>query len=383
MVVARARTRILVASAIALGVGVACGIDAVGTAPAGEATSSSGGSSSGATSSGGASSGSSGDATVDAPCSPTAPEICEDGVDNNCNGKTDCEDPACNQYSCAKSETDWTIVSVRAANADAGAGALDAGDDGGDGGSSACAPGWTNPRTLLADIRTSAAICPCVCGAANGNPCANGTRNVDFRTGSSSCNDGTFNMNLDGQCRALPFTWVSANGADVQPPTNIVQVSCGVTSTLPPVIDDGPLVVCDKGPGGSACTNGSCVLTPGTDKVCLMRAGDTHVCPAAFPTRKVLAPSFTDGRACNACSCTTNATACSNQRMGFYTNAACNQGQRIVVADNSCNAVDGSGNPTHYRYEATANGACVPAAATVGVTGAVTLTTPSTLCCPQ
>jgi hypothetical protein len=387
MGVARTRTRVVLVSAITIVLGVACGIDAVGVAPVGDGDGgTSSGASSGATSSGASSSGTSADGAsggMDAPaCTPSGPEVCEDGVDNDCNGQKDCEDTACAQFACTKTEADWTFVSVRAATA-GDAGALDAGDDAADGGG-LCAPGWTNGRTLLDNIRASGATCGCVCGAANGNPCANGTRTVNFRTGSTNCNDGSGSFTLDGVCRALSFTWsTSYNGADVQPPASIVPVSCATTSTLPPVVDDGAYVVCDKAPGTPAtCTNGACVLKPGTDKICLMRAGDAHVCPAAYPTRKVLAPTYTDGRTCNACSCTHNATTCGSRQLSFYTNAGCTQGQRTVAASNACSDISGTGTPTHYRYEATPDGACAPASATVGLTGGVTLTTPSTLCCP-
>src|SRR5688500_13229795 len=117
MGIARTRTRILLVSAISVAVGVACGIDAVGVAPIGDEGDggASSGASSGTTSSGG-SSGTSADGAsggVDAPpaCTPSGPEVCEDGVDNDCNGQKDCEDTACGQYACTKGETGWTIVS--------------------------------------------------------------------------------------------------------------------------------------------------------------------------------------------------------------------------------------------------------------------------------
>lgn len=377
MALGRSRTTLLFASTVAIVVGVACGIDAVGTGatPDDGNGSSSGGASSGATSSGGSSSGNiadgAGDVTNADACVASGAEVCEDGLDNDCNGTKDCEDPACSQYACTKTEVDWTIVSVRAASvADAGA---------------ACATGWTNPRTLLQNVRASAATCACSCGAPNGNPCANaGTRNVSLRTGSSNCNDGSFGAVVDNGCQALPIAWdPSFNGAGMVAfgPT---QVTCAASATLPAVVDDGAVVVCDLAASATpiACTGGTCVLEPGTDQICLMRSGDVPTCPAGFPARKVLTPSFTDGRACGACSCGTNATACTNREIAFYTNGGCNQGRRAAAIDGTCNSLSGSGTPTHYRYEATPNGACTAAAATVAVSGAIG-TTPSTLCCPQ
>lgn len=389
MPVARSRSRIVFAGCLTVFIGVACGIDAVGTGPAGgdEPSSSSGGASS--SSGGGASSSgaSGGDGASDGPppgCVASGPEVCEDGIDNDCNGKIDCEDPACSQYVCAKPQTSFTIVSVRAAGASDAGPALDAG---------VCANGWTNPRVLLDDVRSSASTCACTCGARSGNPCANGTRGASFRNGSSNCNDGTFTLNTDGDCRPLGFGWDPGNGDGpynevVMSAPAIVQVACAATATPPAVVDDGALLVCDlaASPTGgipTACTGGTCVLKPGADRICLLAAGDTATCPAGFPSRAVLAPSFTDGRQCGTCSCTSTASQCSNTQIAFYTNDGCNQGQRTANTGSSCNSIGGSGTPSHYRYEATANGSCIAAAANVAFTGAVTRTTPSTLCCPQ
>jgi hypothetical protein len=282
--------------------------------------------------------------------------------------------PGCEaQLACVAPQTDWTFVSVRSVGAsDAGVDAAPAG----------CAMGWTNPRTLLDNVRASAATCACTCGAPASNPCANGTHNASFRTGTTSCNDGSANLDLDGACHGIAGFSSSINGVSVSPPT-IAQVSCGATAALPPAIDDGALLVCDLAAGGApiACPGGTCIPKPDPDKICILHTGDTATCPAAFPTKKIVAPSFTDGRTCGACSCTTNATTCTNRQIGFYTNGGCNQGERLSTVDNTCNDLSGSGSATFYQYKATANGSCVAAAATVAVTGALALTTPSTLCC--
>ena len=48
------------------------------------------------------------------PCVKTGPEICDDGIDNDCNGRTDCADDACGaKYRCvARAPDDWQLTAI-------------------------------------------------------------------------------------------------------------------------------------------------------------------------------------------------------------------------------------------------------------------------------
>jgi hypothetical protein len=330
---------------------VACGIDAMGTGShiAG------GGEDGGSSSSGSAGA-----------CTPTGPEICNDGIDNDCDGKRDCEDTAaCGHYTCARSEADWAVVAVTP------------------GASAACPAGWASPRVLVSGRRSAAEECVCTCGAPSGNPCVNGTANVSFRTGQTNCNDGTFTATTDGSCQAMSSAWNDAYNGVALAPRPVANVGCTATAEPPELVNDDEVVVCDAAAAG-VCADGACIRMPGAAAVCLLRPGEHAVCPAGYPSRRVLAAAsaFTDARACGTCTCTTNATECADPKIAFYTDAACTTGLRSATASNACNAISATGTPTHYRYEATPNGGCAPASPTVPMTGSITPADASTLCCP-
>src|SRR5687767_10366507 len=56
------------------------------------------------------------DGTTEAkpPCTPTGPaEICDDGIDNDCNDRIDCADPACSAFQCVVAPPPgWTAIEL-------------------------------------------------------------------------------------------------------------------------------------------------------------------------------------------------------------------------------------------------------------------------------
>jgi hypothetical protein len=190
-------------------------------------------------------------------------------------------------------------------------------------------------------------------------------------------------VTADGACHPLGFTWNgSYNGAGGFAPA-VVIAACPAIAERPPMIDDGSAVVCSVAGGAVPCAGGSCAPAAAAIlKICALHDGDV-ACPAGYPAKRVLAPqeSIVDDRACGACSCSTTATSCSNETLTFATNATCTTGTRTAAIDGTCNALSGSGTPTHYKYTAVPNQTtCAAAAATVPSTGAITA--PSvTLCC--
>src|SRR5438094_12111 len=53
-----------------------------------------------------------GDAAANGPCVRTGVEICDDGIDNDCNGKTDCADESCEVlYACVdRAPQEWQLT---------------------------------------------------------------------------------------------------------------------------------------------------------------------------------------------------------------------------------------------------------------------------------
>jgi hypothetical protein len=316
-------------------------------------------------------------------CVVSGTEACGDGLDNDCNGAVDCDDPACGASVCVGAAPSFTYVAV-VEELDAGTKPADAGT---------CPSGWQNHRVLLENGRVTGTDCTCQCGAGP-NACLYGTETIFLRTGSSSCNDGNPRLAMDGGCFPVPATdqgavgtidWANVNGAGAASARSEQNGPCPAIARPPRVQDDGVVALCDlEGTAGACASGGACVVAPGVAKVCALRAGD-HACPAAFPSKRLVRGDTQDTRTCAACSCATVATQCNNQLITFYTNAACNQNGQASTLDGFCNDLSGGGQtPTHYRFTATPDVAgCAPAQLTVPVDdGGLTFGTTATLCCP-
>jgi hypothetical protein len=123
---------------------------------------------------------------------------------------------------------------------------------------------------------------------------------------------------------------------------------------------------------------------------CLMsKDASMPMCPSGFSTRLVLyaTADIADGRQCDACSCTSNATSCTNQKLTVYKDNTCTNGVDVNLAANCAN-FPGAAPPDitgwdHFKYRATPSPAdCSPAMAAVALTGGVTGNNPATICCP-
>jgi hypothetical protein len=307
----------------------------------------------------------------DASADGVAPPVPEGG---------DTPDVAASCTSCAPLPAEWRVVTlVDESGPDAGPAPADAGPAPADAAvPTSCPAGTTGATVLRANARVAAGDCTCACGALPQNPCTSGALRSFFRTGQAACNDGTRDYDVDGGCQVRTGTWsTSFNGAGGDPlPVRVVD--CPTTATPPPVLDDGAVTACSA-PALPGCGAGEACL-PGAGKVCAVRDG-THDCPAGFPDRRPLT-SVSDTRACEACSCVSQATSCSNERLTFYDNAACSGGGRGADFDSFCHGLGGSGTPTHMRYTADPNDkTCAAAAVTVGVASGAVAVAPVTVCC--
>jgi hypothetical protein len=325
-----------------------------------------------------------------ATCMPAGPELCTDGIDNDCNGAVDCEDPACTGYTCIAAPAGWTPVAMtgsRGSTADGGPA---------DAGAPACPSGWSNRRDMVDTPRPAAAACACRCGGAPGpamSMCVTGgVRAIGLDTNSDTiCGDRADLVSVDGGCHPV-FPWGGGGGGGVDSirvvspaPTN---VACAVLPTLlPRIVDDGAIIVCDP-MNVAACMSGTCVERPGAFVVCLAHPGREPACPSGFGVPRVLrnASAIVDERSCaGTCACATTATACVNRSLNFYADLACSTvvPMRAAVVDDTCRGVSGAGVPVAYRYAAQPNTlACAPATATLPVDGGVTFPSETTICCP-
>jgi hypothetical protein len=235
-------------------------------------------------------------------------------------------------------------------------------------------------------IRSAEATCTCSCGAPLLNPCLQGATTASFRSGNTNCNDGDRGVDArDGGCFATGFSWTGFNASDGSttanglsgPPPTPAAVACAAKASLPAVIDDGSLDVCGRNP--------DCVAsTPAGTKICVLAKGRS-ACPPGYPTMREVSTrdGIKDGRTCAACRCQSGATSCVDAVLTFYSDDSCSVGARSVTLDGKCNAISGTGSPTHYRFSARPDSpTCNPDSGSVAMEGSLE-SDPQTLCCPE
>ena len=267
------------------------------------------------------------DGGVDAgPCVKSGAELCDDGIDNDCNGKTDCADDACQQrYRCVdRAPDDWQLTAlVQGARPD-------------------CPDGFGEGNDVRAVRGGSGATTDCqrLSGLQIGD-------NAFVRATAGSA----------GSCRG------SANG------------------TVPDVRDSRTCAVRKAGGGCGA----SQVCVPRTDNgyaVCIAKDGD-HSCPGAFPTSIHAGSNVQqDSRACSPCTCTCAAAPCTGE-VKLYDNRDCSDGEKLRIAagapPGNCGRAS-NGSFQARSYTATVAGGCVMAAAGKE-SGTISLADERTVCC--
>jgi hypothetical protein len=219
---------------------------------------------------------------------------CLDGIDNDCNGKTDCADPACGAgYTCVPS----------AANGWSGYALYD------DGRGAPCPSSYpTQVDTYEGIIFSPASCAACVC-TPSGVAC--GTTNVACGATCGVTNDAVGTSCVDfGD--AITIDGTSSCSASVPTTTGGSCASSGGGATIPPVSFSklSRTCVATGGAGGGCAAGNSCVAVAptGTHGACVSQAIIGSVlCPSGYPHANVVMPtstSFTDTRACTSCSCT-------------------------------------------------------------------------------
>jgi hypothetical protein len=307
---------------------------------------------------------------VDPTCRSTGPEVCNDGIDNDCNGKTDCQDLACGQqgFSCQDVPNGWTAVAFSATTRPS------------------CPDG-----TTAVDLKVSAgdgmtAACSCSCMEAGG-----------------SCTKGSFTVTSasDVACTTTPTTTTvpvsgaacTALGADIALSTHAMiagpsaPTSCTLTTAVEGALTDGRLCRAQAGAstGGGCGTNQTCTrgVTQGLAS-CITMDGKA-ACPATFPKRSTAGTDATDGRSCTGCGCAAPAP-CTGGSVSLFDSAMCKTNGNFMHADNigtACNPLAPGSNFTATFFKSTppTGGGCGVPTGQGNVTGGVTFTNERTVCC--
>lgn len=303
---------------------------------------------------------------VDPNCKPTGAEICDDGIDNDCNGAIDCQDKQCGEFSCQDAPPDWTAIEFAAAARPA-----------------------CPANTAMNDLRVSAgdgsATCNCSCASVGGS-CTVGTWTVSTGT-DATCGVATKAVPLSsaGACTALTGTAFSVSSfvARAFPP--------GPTMCAPSATVNGPITsgrMCQPGKYGKGCgTNQVCAPKPPAGAAsCVTKLGPS-ACPGGFTKRSTAGTTEDDQRTCNGCACGAP-SACAGGSVSLYTTSNCKStGANAEHAENistTCGAPTPDPNfpVVAFKSTAPAGGGCNATPTTPATAGgALTFTDQRTVCC--
>lgn len=312
------------------------------------------------------------------------PEACLDGVDNDGDGMTDCEDADCGAgYECVDAAPAGWQGPYRV-------------DQGSPSDPASQCDGGTLPETFYAEPAEAAECTACTCSDLMGASCS--APSIACWPGSTSCN-------------GIQQDWTPALQNEMcAKPTNLLGVTSSLSCLLsapaavvqkgtctPSVVDfpnkdmwSGRVEACVLPSSGGGCGAGKACVPIGSDpaqSLCVKQDGK-QACPAGF---EVAVEAYADGddtRACSACACGDATVTCSGSYT-FYDANLCAMGGNnppIAVDDSMCTNVsvllDNSINNPSWSVStdpATAQGSCP---ATGGqATGEVQPSGPVTFCC--
>ena len=303
---------------------------------------------------------------MDAGCVPTGGEACSDGIDNDCNGLTDCTDPACTAgYTCVPPLTSgWSWA------------AYDQGARPG------CATGFTTPTDVDEGPIAQAATCGCGCTPTSPT-CASG--NLAITAGTSGVNGCQNNASqaevATAGCRALSaplitIAWkVNANGPA---PSGGSCAASPSVNKFAVTYEHLGRTCAFAGNVGAGCGGGDvCAPKAAPFTMCVAHTGDV-ACPAGFSVKHPIGTVVADTRGCSACTCSFIAGTCGGA-LSLYSDNLCTLGAAPVTVDGTCQAV-ATANYVSYAYTGQSTGSSCTGSA-VSATGTAVFSDLQTVCC--
>jgi hypothetical protein len=305
-------------------------------------------------------------------------EICDNGVDDDCDGKIDCADPQCSAWTCVGGPipANWALAELTSST------------------TSACSANYSGPPVTLYGGTFPAATCECSGTLATPGSCKSGTFTVSGNSATAPTTCTGFSAPLsasNGACTAFMATTPMASQLIEVVPAPYTPGTCmpTPTKTVPPIEPTGQSCAL-TGSGGGGCMNqggaGVCVpaLSSGYD-ACIVRGGILP-CPTGigFDHQYLVGIGTDDTRGCSDCTSTGPTATCTNAELTLYTDSMCTTSGAVIQANSACAPipVGGAGTPTYTAEEYSAvvhDETC--GASPVTPTGSVSVTGPLTYCC--
>jgi len=313
-----------------------------------------------------------------AACGCQSTELCFNGVDDDCDGLVDCDDPDCNP----------TAVCVP----DPGAGSFAVGVAL-TGGGAACPPSFGSPTTINSGLTGAQSCDGCSCGPGQ-TTCS--LQSIDYLGDDQLDNCLANNLvnttsaverliitsgESDGNC--TPAGGGVASGIRVStrwPDALQTSLSCGAPSgspSLPAATWANMMTFCPAAVQGAGCAAGQrCVprADPSVGSVECVLAVGTASCPAGYTDSGPKYGGFDDQRSCGACSCSNpSGGSCAGVTLHQRTSCGTPDDRVVPFGFGDCGM--------EFSYLLSGSPAAPLCDSSSPVLGSLTPTDPFTLCC--
>ena len=304
------------------------------------------------------------------PCTKSGPEICDDGIDNDCNGHIDCDDPACTAgFACSDpAPSGWDLVGFAPSTRPA------------------CPPSFGASTDVSAVAGTGAGTCTCQCGAAVGSTACNAGQATATVSDQAGCTGGTTDsrsINASAAaCTPLSSSLPVGNGmvfVAVTPPAP--PAACAASTTLPGAsLTDGRVCAPPARVGGGCSGTQVCAPKPTGMALCAAKTG-AQSCPATYPKLSTAGTTGTDSRACNTCTCTPESACTETATLFTASDCTIAGAEKSIPLASSC-ASSVTKNVTAKAYRAVSGGSgCAATGFNSATTGSIAWTNQETICC--